>query len=365
MNEHARRRRRANSARRFGSLLACGVAAALSACHEDVRLGGWHDEPVASLSSTSAGTSAGSGGATATLGTALTTTSSLASSSTATGGPGSGGAAGDTSVPPPLPACLAPATPGAINAPVQNAVLPTELATDWTWPEAVPSLQWELMVEREVVDAPAGTIPEIGYYYNHQFSLQEGIQGFFGIQAEGGYSAQNYQGDAWTKIAVFWLTAEDAQLGEIPAPYARVGTDDPNGVEYLTIHAVFDWQACRVYRFRVAPDEELADGRVWYGAWIEDVDAGVETLIGRMLVPAGAGMFNTLSTSRTQSIDFMNYRGCQYAQHASVLIGTPSSEDGLVRPTGKTDFRALGCPSSRFSSLDGAIRHEIMSNPEP
>ena len=369
MNASARLRRRASSARRLGSLLACGAATALGACHEDVKLGGWHDAPVASLSST-AGTSAGNGGAAATLGTAATSVASLATNSTATnGGPGAGGGAGDTSAPPPLPACLTPATPGPINASTPTPAgappyLPTELATDWTWPESVPSMQWDLMVEREVVDTPVA-FPEIGYYYNHQFSFQEeGIQGFLGIQAEGGYSAPNYMGDPWTKIAIFWLTAEDAMLGDIKSPNARIATDNPNGVLYRTIHARFAWQACRVYRFRLGPDPALTatEGRVWYGAWIEDVDAGVVTWIGSMLVPAGAGMLNTLSTSRTQSIDFADYMGCQYAQHASVLHGTPSSEDGLVRPTGKTEFRGLACPSSRFTELDGAIRHEIMSS---
>jgi len=336
----------------------------LGACHEDVRLGGWHDSSAGSLGGSSAVT--GAGGATATLSAAVTSSGAVSSTNTTTdGGPGAGGAAGDTSVPPPLPACLAPATPGALNTAAQDPVLPTELATNWTWPEAVPSMQWELMVERDVVDAPATAVPEIGYYYTHQFSFQEGIRGFLGIQAEGGYSAQGYQGDPWTKIAVFWLAAEDAELGEIAPPNARVGMDTANGVGYLTIHARFDWEVCRIYRFRFGPESELSDGRIWYGAWIEDVEAGVETFLGRMLVPAGAGMLDTLSTSRTYSIDFMSARGCQFAQHASVLFGTPSSEDGLVRPTQQTRFTELDCASSRFSFLEGAIRHEIMSSPEP
>ena len=321
------------------SLVACGVAAGLLACHEEVPLGGWPglDGTVTN----------GAGGVAATV----DTTSATASVATMTTG-----AAGDTGNPPGLPACLATGTPGLVNDPGPDTKA-TETATDWTWPTAMTSLEWELMVEREIVRPTSSSPPTSGYYYAHQFSFQGGNPGVLGIQAEGGYDEEPGQRFVFTKIATFWLSALDAELGEISGPDARIGTDTAAGIEYLTIHARFEWEACRTYRFRFAPHSTEADGSTWYGAWIVDVDAGDETFLGRMLLPATAGQLSPLTISRTMGIDFGN--GCEIA-HGSVLYGTPTADDGALMPLGNNRFAALlGCPSSRFTTFEGAMRHEL------
>ncbi|HEU5073286.1 MAG TPA: hypothetical protein VFU02_03920, partial [Polyangiaceae bacterium] len=259
---------------RVPSLLACGLLSICSGCHEEVPLGGWSDVP-GTLTS-------GTGGA-ATVGTPAVTTASATTTGTATtdGGLGTGGSAGDMGVLPGLPECLAVATPGPVN-PTGSEPDPkaTETATDWTWPVAMRSLEWDVKVEREIVRPPGVEDPTSGYYYAHQFSFQGGNPGTFGIQAEGGYDEYPGQQFEFTKIATFWLSALDAELGDIPSPDARVGTYTVFGIEYLTIHARFAWEVCRTYRFRIAPHSSEADGSTWYGAWIVDVDAGVETLLG-------------------------------------------------------------------------------------
>lgn len=354
-------------ARRWGlhSLCACGLAAAVPACHEKVSLGGWSDLPGTS-------TTSGLGGATATVDT-VTTTASVATTSNGgaatTGTVGSSGAAGDAGQPPELPACLASAVPGPLS-PAGSGDVATETATDWTWPTAMTSLEWEIRVERDMelrVDGPdLDPFPDdgSGYYYSHQFSFQGGNSGFLGIQAEGGYSdpsADPPTENVFTKIVTFWISALDAELGDLPE--SRVWSDEAGGVEYLTIHGKFAWEVCRTYRFRLAPHAVEADG-TWYGAWIVDMDVGVETFIGRMLMPPSAGLLVPLSTSRTQGFNFNT--ACDLQQTASVLHGTPFADGGALVPLQPPNHRfgqVRGCSGSRFSSFDGAVRHELNVHP--
>ena len=354
----------------LGSVIAGGLASASPGCHEEVSLGAWPDLAGGPLTS-------GTGGAPSTLTTvaaASTTASGATTSATATdGGPGAGGAAGAPNDPPPLPECLAPATPGPVNA--EGVTTPyafaTETATDWNWPKAMTSLEWEIRVERDIPRAtPPGSIyPASGYYYSHQFWFLSGISGTLGIQAFGGYNEDpTMPSDEWTKIATFWLSGPplDAKLGDIPEGDARIGADDAPGAEYVTIHARFDWKVCHTYRFRVAPHSTEPTGEVWYGAWITDVTDGIEILLGRMLLPADIGRLATLSMSRTQPINF-RHTTCDVVQYASVLLGTPQADDGALLPLLGTDRAGPGsnrlgdavCAGSRFSRLDGAMRHEL------
>lgn len=357
MNRNARRRG-------LQALCACSFAAALPACQDEVSLGGWADVP-GTLTS-------GSGGALVTADTAGTTASSAATTSTvatdggvSTTGAGVGGSAGAAGDPPGLPACLVAGAPGPSSLAGTGDVA-TETATDWTWPTAMTSLEWEIRVELEIEDRVDGPDPDFlpddgsGYYYSHQFSFQGGNSGFLGIQAEGGYNdptAEDPPAPEFTKIVTFWMSAIDAELGELPE--SRIWTDQAAGIDYLTIHGKLAWEVCRSYRFRLAPDSVEADGSTWYGAWIVDVDAGDERFVGRMLMPASAGLLVPFSTSRTQGVDFNT--PCDIQQTASVLHGTPSADGGTLAPlTGKNRLGQLrGCPGSRFTSFDGAVRHEL------
>jgi hypothetical protein len=325
------------------TLLALALVSSLPACREEVPLGAWEFQPAPG---SGGGTGTGSGGGTGT-GTE--------------GGPGQGGDTGTSSGDAGLPACREFKAPGPLNEPgiVFGA---TETATDWTWPAPMTSMQWDLMVEREIERASATAPPTSGYYWAHQFSFLEGIVGWLGIQAEGGYQIDPTEIE-FTKIAVFWLSGPPlaAELGDIAYPEARVAPQTAAGVNYMTIHARFDWQACRTYRFRLSPAGVETDGTTWYGAWIEDVDSGEEILLGRMLLPADSGPLAPYSMSRTLAIEFGEPTSCSVPAYGSALFGKPrAGEDGVqaLLETNRFDI-PLRCPSSRFTEFDTAVRHEL------
>ena len=350
--------------RRRCSLVGLGVVALLVACHEEVPLGAWKPQV------TSASGLGGTGPGSSTVTSAGTLTGAGAgggtSTSTSTDGGGTGSAAGATGDPG-LPACLAAGVPGPLNTAGPGVPYPTEMATEWTWPAPVASMEWDLMVEREIVrQPPDAERPSTGYYWAHQFYFEEGVTGFLGIQAEGGYSEKELElGETyeWTKMAVFWLSGPplDAELGDIPFPDARILPDEAAGVNYWTIHAKFDWQVCHTYHFRIGPHATDPDGSTWYGAWIEDKDTGVGTFLGRMRLPAGSGQLS-VSRSRSMHIDFVpaDELTCDIPAHASALFGTPRANDGAVLPVLYQDnFAERGCPSSRYTRFDAAVRHEM------
>lgn len=266
-----------------------------------------------------------------------------------------------------LPACGQPADPGPVNA-AGGRFGATETATDWMWPSPVPSMQWDIRIEREIERVTPTSPPTSGYYWTHQFSFLEGVTGLLGIQAEGGYQLDPPNSPIEiTKIAVFWLSGPPlaAELGDIPEPDARIAETSAAGVTFVTIHARFDWQVCRVYRFRVAPHSTEADGSTWYGAWIEDTTDAVSTFLGRMLLPADAGLLAPFSISRTLPIEFGEPSSCATPAQASALFGRPSTSDGRIAPSLHTNrfVDPLSCPSSRFTEFPAAVRHELGARP--
>lgn len=337
-----------------GPFWVLALAGSMVSCREDVPLGAWNLPPIPS----------GQGGSTGT-----TTVGTMAT----TGGGTGGGTGGDAGAPPvmdelaPLPACNAAGNPEPVNA--AGADLDgTNTATDWTWPEPVESVEFDLMVEKEVEQLNRGA------YWAYQFSFLEGASGavegasgWFGMQAEGVYQEDpsDMTMTEITKIAVFWLSGTiDAELGDIPFPDARIAPSPPStpsGVEYQTIHARFDWQPCHVYRFRLAPHSSEDDGSVWYGAWIEDLDAQDVTFLGRMLLPADSGALSPFSTSRTLEVSYSEPTACFEAAQASAIFGTPHNVEGDVIASEHSNrfSEPFGCPSSRFTEFEDAVRHEI------
>jgi hypothetical protein len=313
---------------------------ALAACRDEVPLGSWLE----------GGRDGGAGDAGAING-----------SGGVPGGEGgaSAGAGGDGGATASLPECLAPGTPGAINV-AGTEPGSTETSTEWTLSDRVESLEWDLVVERDVIETePAST----GYYYHQRFFFDRGIVGIFGIQAEGIYQSEPPASDVdITKIAVFWLSGPplEAQLGDIPYPDARVAPTTANGVNWLTIHARFPWEVCHVYRFRVAPESTDPSGNVWYGAWIDDTTTGDSTLIGRMLISAESGLISTLTISRVSPFVY-DARTCAVPSPTSALFGAPRGNGGSVGASLSANrFESPArCATSRFTSFEGAVRHQI------
>lgn len=336
--------RRSSSSVSVRALL-LGLALGAVACQEDFPLGHW-DPALAAPSATATAT------ATATGTTTGTTTAS------------------NTPPPPPPPiACAETGTPGALNTPGMTLGT-TTLSTDWTWPAPVDSLEWDLVMETDPVTD--------GYYWAHQFSFVNGLTAFFGLQAHGGYIDPNATGPGsqvvdFTKMAVYWIAGppSDAELGDINQPgQARKAIVTQGSVQWMTIHAKFDWTACDLYHLRVAKDSTADNGDVWYGAWILDKTTDVQTFIGRILVPAAWGQISALSTTMTTRIDGAQtappVTNCTDPEPASGIFGTPTANDGQVEPLSPHRNRfsvPARCGTSRFTDLTNGVRQEIGVHP--
>lgn len=258
-----------------------------------------------------------------------------------------------------MPACNALGTPGD-RSPLGAQFAPTETSTDWTWSSAADSIQWDLMIEQEV-EQPTPTSP--GYYWAQQFSFVQGVTGIIGLQAGGKYQSDPPTSESeWTKMAVFWLSGPpiDAELGDIAYPDARIYDQPAVGLNWTTIHAKFEWEACHVYQMRFAPDKTEAGGATWYGAWITDRTTAQATLLGRMLLPPDAGQISLYSISRTSPI-LKDAMTCEASPRASAVFGRPTAADGSHSHArrGHRFTTPSGCRRSRFVDFEDAARHEL------
>jgi hypothetical protein len=222
----------------------------------------------------------------------------------------------------------------------------------------VDSLEWELVIETDP--------PNDGYYWAHQFSFVNGLTGFLGLQAHGGFQLKPTDRADFVKMAVFWVggTSLTAELGDIQAPNARTMVVNTRGTDWMTLHAKYEWTACDVYRLRLAKDGTDPSGNVWYGAWIEDRTTRDLTLLGRIGVPAEWGQLSRLSTTLTTRIDDkpmpVPVTSCDQPEYGSAIFGTPTANDGLLTPTHTSRFiDPPRCPTSRYTDLPEGVRQEI------
>jgi hypothetical protein len=255
-------------------------------------------------------------------------------------------------------------TPDALNA-AGMAIGTTTLYTDWSWPMPVDSLEWDLVMETDP--------PDDGYYWAHQFSfVNSGSSGFLGLQAHGGYSDPANPGPIdWTKMAVFWIAGppSDAELGDFTGKNGRKAPQTQYGVQWMTIHAKYDWTACHVYHLKLGPDGTTDAGDVWYGAWITDKTTGVMNFIGRMLIPSSWGQLAALSTTLTTRIDNaapdVPVVNCSDPEPTSGIFGLPTADGNTVQPSGYKNRFAVParCATSRFTDLPEGVRQEIGVRP--
>jgi hypothetical protein len=271
---------------------------------------------------------------------------------------------GEAGAPPAVfPECNAVGEQGRFNLPGAGFAS-TEVATDWTWPDPIDSMQWDLMIERDV-PVPGPELIDSGYYWQQHFNFVQGVAGRLGLQANGVYSSDS--GIDRTKIAVFWISGPplDAELGDIPFPDAVIGDSTATGVNWTTIHARFDWQPCRVYRLRFAPAGDEPDlEAIWYGAWITDLTTDEELLLGRMLLPGDVGLLAPFTISATAPFEFSPLSSCSEPFPVSAIWGPPTTDDGQVAELNTNRFVSpIQCGTSRITRFPGAVRHEAGVQP--
>jgi hypothetical protein len=324
------------------------AAGALLGCQDEFPLGSWASQPPATGAA-----GAGTGSAGADPGTA--------------GGPfASAGMGGMAPRPLTSPSCADTGTPGTLNAPGTGpgSTGTTNLYTGWSWPAPVESMEWDLVPEIDPVND--------GYYWAHEFSWVNGLPGFLGLQAHGGFtltspSDKDYKVE-FTKMVVFWIgggESRGAELGDIKDPNARALVVSARGTDWMTIHAKYEWQACNVYHLRIEQDGTAETGDIWYGAWIEDLTNHVQTFLGRISVPVEWGQFSQLSTSITTRIDDKPgplVVSCSVPEYASAIFGIPTANEGTLLATWPATTMFIDpprCPTSRFTNLATGVRHEI------
>lgn len=256
--------------------------------------------------------------------------------------------------------CQIPGSVGRLNAPGSDFDV-TSTSTDFTWPTALDATDIELVIETDS--------DRDGYFWAYQFSLAgSAIGGFVGVQANGGYQAVPPNGEVEiTSMAVFWIGGAPlkAELGDITFPRARTyqKVDSPatssNPTTWWTIHAKYPLTPCRPYRLRVARSGQEANGDIWYGAYIRDVQASSDTYLGRILVPAAWGAIRSTSAF-SDRIGWGTPTSCSYPEYASARFSPPNGADGAIQPlTHSNRFATLHCATSRFTELATGVRHEL------
>lgn len=365
---------------RFSGVLALFSAASAGACNEDFPLGSWGTLLASSGGAGASGGNTGSAGNSGSAGSGTDAGGSAGSAGSASGGAttagsssggdagsdaGEGGASttagssGSGGIPERAqPACLEPAIPGPVNVGTPGSFGTTGTYTDWTWPNAVDSMEWTVTIETDYRNS--------GYYYAYQFAFTEGQTGFFGLQAGGGYQSDPPNSIIdFTKIAVLWIAAPApmrAELGDIAYPDARTYLDNELGTTWWTIHARYDWQPCRSYRLRIGPESRSETGAVWFGAWIYDPVTEIETFLGRMLLPENWGLLSPFTSQRTMPIIRLSPpTSCDEPDASSVLFSEPSGNGGTVFPSLRNHRFAspARCATSRFTNFEYAVRHEL------
>lgn len=269
---------------------------------------------------------------------------------------GNAGAAGSGGTDPgSVWSCADTGTPGPLSVAGDTTGI-TLTYTDWAWPTPLDSLEWDLMVESD--------FQRDGYFWAHQFDFVGSPGGFLGLQSRGGYQADPPDGPVeTTNMVVFWISSSPlgAELGDVAYPNARTYFKSEAGGQWWTIHARYAFEACRVYRLRVARHSTDGAGNIWYGAWIRDTVTNLETFVGRILVRASWGQLAAASSMFSNRIGYAALTSCESPEPASARFGVPSANGGGVRPSSHTNRFAdpRQCPTSRFTELAGSVRHEI------
>ncbi len=223
--------------------------------------------------------------------------------------------------------------------------------TEWFWPTPPATdgrrgfKEFEHTLTPEIDPGPDAT-----YFWAHQFGLEGGEGGYLGLQTKG-----NRVDGSLGKLAIFSLWDATGADGPACTRFSGEGTGWSARIPYL-------WTAGRPYRFRLAVDYVTPEG-TWWTASVTDLDAGVESHIGRLRAAPGWGGLRPWSVMWTEYYG-QPLRRCTDLAAASAVFGTPTA-DGSTTPTRTSSHIGEGtCDTTRITSLDHGVRHE-MGGPEP
>ena len=245
-----------------------------------------------------------------------------------------------------------------LTSPAGSAVSVTVPYTDWTVPTPYDSIEIEVRLETESMTD--------GFVWTHEVPFAAGPVVLLAFQSQGGFQADPPAGPVErAKLAQFWISGPPlaAELGDIPYPNARAYLAQEVRGEWWSINAIYEWEACRPYRLRLAELEPGASGSTWYGAWVIDVVAATETLLGRMLVPDAWGGLTSPTSTWSNRIGWGMLEACEDVEPVSVIFGAPTNPSGAAT-SWEHRFGALpACPNTRIEDFETAVRQRIGGPP--
>ena len=184
--------------------------------------------------------------------------------------------------------------------------------------------------------------PDTHYFWAHQFRMIGGEGGYIGLQTKGD------RADGGTgKIAIFSIWDAEEAEGVGAMRFGGEGTGWSCRIPY-------PWEAGRPYGLKV-----FTPGGGWWGAKVRDEATGEVTEIGGIRVP---GHWRNLDS---WSVMWTEYYGpalntCADLPYSSVIFGTPTADDGEVKPAGSHSHLGDGtCETSRVETLVDGVRHQM------
>ncbi len=218
--------------------------------------------------------------------------------------------------------------------------------TEWFWPEPPTTAgrqgftRIEHTVTPEIDPGPNAT-----YFWAHQFGLVGGEGGYLGLQTKG-----NRADGSLGKLAIFSLWDATGADGTGCVRFSGEGTGWSARIPYL-------WTEGTTYRLRVECDDITPAGD-WWTASVVDVDAGVESHVGRLrAAPGWAGL-------RPWSVMWTEYYGqplrhCTDLAPVSAVFGRPRADHDVTPVRTSSHIGDGTCDTTRITSLDHGVRHEM------
>ena len=108
------------------------------------------------------------------------------------------------------------------------------------------------------------------------------------------------------------------------------------GQSIYSCRLAYPLRASQWYRYRIWRLDATAEGQ-WWGAWIRDESTGVETEIGRMLMPV---VSSTISSTASFTENFGPNVACNEAQRSIAIFTQPAANQ--TSPGAYEHYSSLG-----------------------
>jgi len=204
-------------------------------------------------------------------------------------------------------------------------------------------------VDLNVTDAPDVVGSGQVIFWAHQFGFVNGSGGYLGLQIVGSQ-----------KKVIFSIW--DAITGEPGNPFQE---GDGHGWQIIIN---YDWKLNRKYRLRIWELNVEQNGDEWWLAAVYDYASGVDTIIGKILVPAAWGWLSNTSVTWVEYAGYDSYvpRNIPYtrAVFSNLYARNPVENSGPdklyvaygTKPANNSDVDYYGCYTYALEAGDDVVR---------